>query len=56
MKTMVGKVRRSGVYFLMATVGPDNEARKARSDIWGTITVVVLLLGMVGLVRLFLTA
>ena len=56
MKTMVGKVRRSGVYYLMATVGPVNENRNARSDIWGTVAVVVLLLGVVGLVRLFLTA
>ena len=56
MKTIVGKVRRSGVYYLMAAVGPLNESRKARSDTWGTVAVVILLMGMVGLMKLFLTA
>ncbi len=56
MKTIVGKVRRSGVYYLMTTVGSANEARNARSDTWGTVAVVVLLMGVVGMVKLFLTA
>jgi hypothetical protein len=56
MKTIVGKVRRSGVYYLMTKAGPVNDARSARLDIWGTVVVLVLLLVVVGLVRLFLTA
>ncbi len=56
MKTIVGKVRRSGVCYLMSPVTRVNEARNARSDTWGTVVVVVLLLGLIGLVRLFLAA
>jgi hypothetical protein len=55
MKAIVGKIRRSGVYYLMTKVGPVNEARSARLDTWGTVVVLVLLLVVVGLVRLFLT-
>jgi hypothetical protein len=55
MKTVVNKVKRSGVYYLMTTVASANETRHARSDTWGAIAVVVLLLGVVSLVRLFLT-
>lgn len=56
MKTSVGKIRRSGVYYLMTKAGPVNEVRSARFDTWGTVVVLVLLLVVVGLVRLFLTA
>ncbi|MEJ0089518.1 MAG: hypothetical protein WDM80_07210 [Limisphaerales bacterium] len=56
MKTIVGKVRRSGVYYLMTPVTRVDEARNARSDTWGTVVVVILLLVVVGLVRLLLTA
>jgi hypothetical protein len=55
MKTVVSKVKRSGVYYLMTTVASADETRNARSDTWGAVAVVVLLLGVVGLVRLFLT-
>jgi hypothetical protein len=55
MKTVVSKVNRSGVYYLITTVAPNNEGRNARFDIWGVVTVVVLLLGVVGLVRLALS-
>jgi hypothetical protein len=55
MKTVVNKVKRSGVYYLMTTVASADETRHARSDTWGAVTVVVLLLGAVSLVRLFLT-
>jgi hypothetical protein len=55
MKTVVNPVKRSGVYYLMTTVASVDEKRNARSDTWGTVAVVVLLLGVVGLVRLFLT-
>ena len=56
MKMSVGKVRRSGVCYLMAKAGPVNENRNARSDAWGAVIVVVLLLVVVGLVRLILAA
>ena len=56
MKTVLGKVRRSGVYYLMTKAGPLDEERNARADTWGSIVVVVLLLAIVGLVRLLLTA
>lgn len=56
MKTLVSKVRRSGFYYLMTPTASVNEARKARSDIWGTVIVLVLLVGGLALVRLFLTA
>jgi hypothetical protein len=56
MKAIVGKIRRSSVYYLMTKVGPVNEVRSAKFDTWGTVVVLVLLLVVVGLVRLFLTA
>ncbi len=56
MKTTVGKIRRSRVYYLMTKASRVNEVRSARSDIWGTVVVLVVLLVVVGLVRLFLTA
>jgi hypothetical protein len=54
MKTVVSKVNRSGVYYLMTTV-TSNETKSARSDIWGTLAVVILVLGVVGLMKLVLT-
>ena len=56
MKAIVGKIRRSGVYYLMTKIGPTNEVRNARLDTWGTVVVLVLLLVVIGLMRLFLTA
>lgn len=55
MKTVVNKVNRSGVYYLMTTV-TSNETKKARSDIWGAVAVVLLLLAVVGAMKLVLTA
>jgi hypothetical protein len=55
MKTVVNKVKRSGVYYLMTTVASTDETRSARSDTWGTLVVVLLLLGVVGLMRLVLS-
>jgi hypothetical protein len=54
MKTVVNKVNRSGVYYLMTSVTTD-EAKNARSDTWGTVAVLLLLLGVVGLMKLVLT-
>lgn len=55
MKTVVNKVNRSGVYYLMTTVATTNGAKSARSDIWGTLAVVGLVLGVVGLMKLVLS-
>jgi hypothetical protein len=54
MKTIVNKVNRSGVYYLMTTV-TTNDSKSARSDIWGALAVVGLVLGVVGLMKLVLT-
>jgi len=54
MKTVVNKVNRSGVYYLMTTV-TSNQTKSARSDIWGALAVVLLVLGVVGLMKLVLT-
>jgi hypothetical protein len=54
MKTVVNKVKRSGVYYLMTTVAATDEAKSARSDSWGILTVVLLLLGVMSLMRLVL--
>ena len=56
MKTTVCRVKRSGIYYLMTTIAPINEARSAKLDIWGAAVVVALLFGAAGLVRLVLTA
>jgi hypothetical protein len=56
MKTVIGKVRHSGVYYLMATAAPVHEPRNSRLDVFGAVVVVILLLGVVSLVRLILTA
>ncbi len=55
MKTVVNKVKRSGVYYLMTTVAATDQTRSARADTWGALVVVLLLLGIVGLMRLVLT-
>jgi hypothetical protein len=55
-KTTAGKTRRSNVYYLMTKAGPINDDRNARSDTWGIVVVVVLLLALVGLMRLILSA
>lgn len=54
MKTMVNRVKRSGMYYLMATNVPVNEAQSARFDKWGAVVVVFVLLGVAGLMRIVL--
>jgi hypothetical protein len=54
MRLDTGKVNRSGVYYLINTVAPINHALKAELDAFGSVIVVVLLLGVVSLVRLVL--
>jgi hypothetical protein len=55
MKRVVGKVNRSGVYYLMTTVAPADEKRSARFDVWGAVIVVGLLMIAAGLARLLLS-
>jgi hypothetical protein len=50
----MGKVNRSGVYYLINTVAPINHSLKAGLDALGSVIVVGLCLGMVTLVRLVL--
>ena len=54
MRLDMGKVNRSGVYYLINTVTPINHASKAELDVLGSVVVIVLLLGVVSLVRLVL--
>ena len=54
MRLDMGKVNRSGVYYLINTVTPINHVLKAELDAFGSVIVVGLLLGMVSLVRFIL--
>jgi hypothetical protein len=56
MKAIVDKIRRSGFSYLTSKIGPVTEVRNARLDTWGTVTVLVVLLVVIGLMRLLLTA
>ncbi len=51
MRMDMGKVNRSGIYYLINTVTPINHVSKAEFDAFGSVIVVGLLLGMVSLVR-----
>lgn len=55
MKLVANKANRSAAYYLMTSIASVNATRSARSDTWGTVAVVVLLLGVVSLMRLVLT-
>jgi hypothetical protein len=50
----MGKVNRSGVYYLINTVTPINHALKAEFDAFGSVIIVGLFLGIVSLVRFVL--
>ena len=55
MKTGGGKTNRSRFYHLLNTIAPINHALKAKSDTWGSILAVGLLIGLVLLVKLALS-
>lgn len=55
MKTVVTKVKRSGIYYLITTIASVDDSRNARRDTWGVVGVIVLLLGVAGLMRLVLS-
>jgi hypothetical protein len=54
MRLDMGKVNRSGVYYLINTVTPINHALKAEIDTFGSVIVVGLVLGVVSLMRFLL--
>jgi hypothetical protein len=54
-KTVVSKVKRSGVYYLITTIASVDDSRNTRRDTWGIVGVVILLLGVAGLMRLVLS-
>jgi len=53
-KSRNGKLHRSALYHLISTIMPCNHSLRARFDIWGTVLVVGLTLGVVCLARMFL--
>jgi hypothetical protein len=55
MKTVVTKVKRSGVYYLITAIASVDDSRNARRDTWGIVGVIALLLGVAGLMRLVLS-
>ncbi len=54
MRTGTAKVNRSEFYQTIATIRPVNGARIAKLDIWGSVIVAVLLVGIVNFMRLVL--
>ena len=54
MRVDVNEIHRSAVYYLISTVIPINHALKAKLDIYGSVIVVVLTVGLVTLMRLLL--
>jgi hypothetical protein len=56
MKTFTRKVNRSGFYHLINPVTPINHTLNAKSDMWGSLLVIGLLMGVVELMRLVLAS
>jgi hypothetical protein len=54
MRGYANEIHRSAVYYLINTVTPINHVLKAKLDIYGSVIVVGLTLGVVSLVRLAL--
>jgi hypothetical protein len=55
MKVVLNKVKRSGFYYLINPIAPINHAFKVKSDTFGSVIVVGLVLGAVSFVRLILS-
>jgi hypothetical protein len=55
MKVVLNKVKRSGFYYLINPIAPINHALKVKSDTWGSVIVIGLVLGVVSVVRLILS-
>jgi hypothetical protein len=54
MSTMTAKVNRSEFYNTIATIRPANGTRAAKLDIWGSVIVAVLLVGILNFMRFVL--
>ena len=54
MSTVTAKVNRSEFYHTIATIRPVNGARVAKLDVWGSVIVAVLLVGILNFMRLVL--
>jgi len=54
MSTMTAKVNRSEFYNTIATIRPANGVRAAKLDIWGSVIVAVLLVGILNFMRFVL--
>lgn len=54
MSIVTAKVNRSNFYHTIATTKPTNDARIAKLDVWGSVIVAVLLVGVLNFMRLVL--
>jgi len=54
MSTVSAKVNRSEFYNTIATIRPVNGARSAKLDIWGSVIVAILLVGILNFMRFVL--
>jgi hypothetical protein len=54
MSIVTAKVNRSEFYNTIATIRPANGARSAKLDIWGSVIVAVLLVGILNFMRFVL--
>jgi len=54
MHTVTAKVNRSEFYNTIATIRPVNGVGSARLDIWGSVIVAVLLVGILNFMRFVL--
>ena len=54
MSIITAKVNRSKLYHTIATLRPANDARNVKLDVWGSVIVPVLLVGILNLMRLVL--
>jgi len=54
MSILTAKVNRSEFYNTIATIKPVNRAQTAKLDIWGSVVVAFLLVGILNLMRFVL--
>jgi hypothetical protein len=54
MSIVSAKVNRSNFYNTISTIRPLNNARIVRLDVWGSVIVAVLLVGVLNLMRFVL--
>ena len=54
MSIVTAKVNRSKLYHTIATIRPVNDARNIQLDVWGSVIVPVLFVGVLNLMRFIL--